>query len=313
MDGGFMKARKIFLLGIVAVMTLSLALVGCGGGNGSSTSNETPSTPTETPSTNETPDPTPAAAKFMILNEQVSTEQYGIGFRLDDSDLRDAVEYTIVEMYKDGTVEQIAKKYADQGISMEGFILTSTSVSAMPALDIKTFTVGFDQGFPPYGYLDDNGEFAGFDLDLAAEVAQRNGWELRLQPINWDFKDAELNSGNIDCVWNGFTITAERELTFLFTKPYMDNSQVIVVRADSGITTFADLADKVVMAQAASTAYLTLTDPEAPENIQALLASFKELRTIPEYNSAFLELEQGTVDAVAVDMPVAVFQINSRA
>ena len=308
-----MKARKIFLLGIVAVMTLSLALVGCGGGNGSSTSNETPSTPTETPSTNETPDPTPAAAKFMILNEQVSTEQYGIGFRLDDSDLRDAVEYTIVEMYKDGTVEQIAKKYADQGISMEGFILTSTSVSAMPALDIKTFTVGFDQGFPPYGYLDDNGEFAGFDLDLAAEVAQRNGWELRLQPINWDFKDAELNSGNIDCVWNGFTITAERELTFLFTKPYMDNSQVIVVRADSGITTFADLADKVVMAQAASTAYLTLTDPEAPENIQALLASFKELRTIPEYNSAFLELEQGTVDAVAVDMPVAVFQINSRA
>ena len=69
-----------------------------------------------------------------------------------------------------------------------------------------TFTVGFDAEFPPYGYMDENGEYTGFDLELAQEVCDRNGWELVKQPIDWDSKDMELSSGAIDCIWNGFTM-----------------------------------------------------------------------------------------------------------
>lgn len=111
----------------------------------------------------------------------------------------------------------------------------STVPSASPAASAPaartTFTVGFDASFPPYGYTDDNGEYVGFDLDLAAEVCKRNGWELIKKPIDWDSKDMELNSGTIDCIWNGFTING-REKDYEWTKPYVDNSQVIVVGAD---------------------------------------------------------------------------------
>jgi len=98
----------------------------------------------------------------------------------------------------------------------------------------KTFTVGFDAEYPPYGYRTESGDYAGFDLDLAAEVCERNGWELVKQPIDWDAKDMELNSGAIDCIWNGFTMTG-REDEYTFSKPYVDNSIVYIVRADSDI------------------------------------------------------------------------------
>ena len=168
--------------------------------------------------------------------------------------------------------------------------------------------VGFDQDFPPYGYLDDSGEFTGFDLDLAAEVCERRGWDVEYLPINWDAKDLELSSGAIDCIWNGFTIEG-REDDYTFTDPYMDNSQVIVVRAESGITKLEDLADKTVMAQADSAAFHLL---EAGGDQEALASSFKQLMSVAEYNSAFLELESGTVDAVAMDLPVARFQVAGK-
>ena len=102
--------------------------------------------------------------------------------------------------------------------------------------DGMTFTVGFDAEFPPYGYMDENGEYTGFDLELAQEVCDRNGWTLVKQPIDWDAKDMELSSGSIDCIWNGFTMNG-REDQYTFSVPYVDNSQVFVVKADSGITT----------------------------------------------------------------------------
>ena len=107
--------------------------------------------------------------------------------------------------------------------------------------DRTTFTVGFDAEFPPYGYKDTDGEYIGFDLDLAAEVCKRRGWTLVKQPIDWDSKDMELNSGTIDCIWNGFTIQG-REEDYTWTEPYVDNSQVVVVRASSDIQKPADLA-----------------------------------------------------------------------
>lgn len=174
----------------------------------------------------------------------------------------------------------------------------------------KTFTVGFDASFPPYGYRDDNGEYVGFDLDLAAEVCARNGWELVKQPIDWDAKDMELSSGAIDCIWNGFTING-REDSYTWSEPYVDNSQVIAVASDSGITAKADLAGKIVAVQKDSSALAALNDEENAENI-ALRDSFAELIEYADYNTAFMDLEQGAVDAVAIDIGVAQYQIESR-
>lgn len=172
-------------------------------------------------------------------------------------------------------------------------------------------TVGFDAEYPPYGYRDESGEYVGFDLDLAAEVCERRGWELVKQPIDWDAKDMELNSGAIDCIWNGFTMTG-REASYTFSDPYVDNSIVFVVRADSGIATKADLAGKVVMTQADSSALTALTNTEDNEENLALAASFAALEQTPDYNSAFMNLEAGSIDAIAVDIGVAQYQLTSR-
>lgn len=176
--------------------------------------------------------------------------------------------------------------------------------------DEKTFTVGFDAEFPPYGYQDDNGEYVGFDLDLAAEVCKRNDWTLEKQPINWDSKDMELDAGTIDCIWNGFTMTG-RESEYTWTCAYIDNSQVFVVKADSGITTQADLAGKDVGVQADSSALAALEDEE--EGGAAELAkTFASLTQYGDYNTGFMELETGVIDALAMDIGVAQYQISSR-
>ena len=172
----------------------------------------------------------------------------------------------------------------------------------------KTFTVGFDAAFPPYGYQDENGEYVGFDLDLAAEVCARNGWELVKQPIDWDSKDMELNSGAIDCIWNGFTMSEERLSQYAWTEAYVDNSQVFVVKADSGIESKSDLKDKNVLVQADSSALEALNS----DDNKALKDSFANLDEVPEYNTAFLNLEAGSGDAIAMDIGVAKYQIESR-
>ena len=168
-----------------------------------------------------------------------------------------------------------------------------------------TLIVGFDQDFPPMGFVGDNGEYTGFDLDLAKEVASRLGLEYKAQPIAWDSKDMELESGNIDCIWNGFTITG-REDDYTWTTPYMANKQVFVVANDSDIKSQADLAGKVVEVQADSSAEAALK-----EN-QDLANTFGQLLTTPDYNTAFMDLEQGAVDAVAMDVIVAGHQIKQR-
>ena len=168
-----------------------------------------------------------------------------------------------------------------------------------------TLIVGFDQDFPPMGFLGDNGEYTGFDLELAQEVAKRLGLEYKAQPIAWDAKDMELESGNIDCIWNGFTMTG-REDDYTWTEPYMENTQVFVVRNDSGIEGKDGLAGKVVECQADSSAEAALKeDPD-------LTATFGQLLTTADYNTAFMDLQQGSVDAIAMDVIVAGYQIQQR-
>ncbi|MDO4333037.1 MAG: amino acid ABC transporter substrate-binding protein [Eubacteriales bacterium] len=173
--------------------------------------------------------------------------------------------------------------------------------------DRTTFTVGFDAEFPPYGYKDESGEYVGFDLDLAEEVCSRNGWELIKQPIDWDSKDMELSSGTIDCIWNGFTMNG-REEQYTFSVPYVDNSQVFVVAADSGIETLADLAGKVVGVQKESSALAALEDEDHTE----LLASFATLNQYADYNTGFMDLEAGAIDALAMDIGVADYNMGQR-
>ncbi len=173
-----------------------------------------------------------------------------------------------------------------------------------------TFTVGFDAEFPPYGYKDDSGEYVGFDLDLARAVCEKNGWEFVAQPIDWDAKDMELSSGAIDCIWNGFTMNG-REDDYTWSMPYIDNSQVFVVPTESGIASKADLAGKVVGVQKDSSALAALTDEENQENLD-LAASFANLVEYADYNTAFMDLEAGAIEALAIDIGVASYQIESR-
>ena len=168
-----------------------------------------------------------------------------------------------------------------------------------------TLIVGFDQEFPPMGFIGDDGEYTGFDLELAQEVAKPLGLSYKAQPIAWDSKDMELESGNIDCIWNGFTMTG-REDAYTWSDPYMENAQVFVVKADSGIESPADLAGKIVEVQMDSSGQKALeADPE-------LSGSFAQLITTPDYNTAFMDLEQGAVDAVCMDIIVASYQIRER-
>ena len=127
------------------------------------------------------------------------------------------------------------------------------AVSVQAGIEDKTLIVGFDAEYPPYGYMDENGEYTGFDLELAQAVCDLEGWELEKKPINWDSKDMELNSGSIDCIWNGFTING-REDDYTWSDSYLNNEQVMVVAADSGIEKLDDLAGKNVVVQAASAA-----------------------------------------------------------
>lgn len=174
-----------------------------------------------------------------------------------------------------------------------------------------TFVVGFDAEFPPYGYKDESGEYVGYDLDLAQEVCDRNGWELVKQPIDWDSKDMELSSGNIDCIWNGFTINGREDL-YTWSKAYIDNSQVVIVRNDSDIEKLSDLKDKIVIVQADSSALAAFTGEDASDENKDLCASFKELQQVGDYNSAFLNLEAGAADAICMDIGVANFQVEKR-
>ena len=174
------------------------------------------------------------------------------------------------------------------------------------ANDENTFIVGFDAEFPPYGYKDDSGNYVGFDLDLAKEVCERNNWTFKAQPIDWDAKDAELDSGSIDCIWNGFTING-RENDYTWSDAYIDNKQVIVVKSDSGINSLDDLKGKTVETQKDSSALAALQGDN-----KTLADTFATLTEVADYNTAFMDLESGACDAVAIDIGVAQYQVSSK-
>ncbi len=176
--------------------------------------------------------------------------------------------------------------------------------SLQKVLDKGTLIMGLDDSFPPMGFRDADNEIVGFDVDLAKSVAKRMGVELKLQPIDWNAKEQELNTGNIDCIWNGFTITEDRLAAMTFTLPYVNNAQVVVVKSDSPYTTLASLAKKTVGLQAGSSA------SEALDNSPAFKSSIKSVVEFKENLTGLMDLEIGGIDALILDLLVANDNIN---
>ena len=184
------------------------------------------------------------------------------------------------------------------------FALLLSGCSQRSTLTDGRFVVGFDADFPPYGYKD-GAEYKGFDLDLARAVCEKRGWTFVANPINWDAKDMELNSGAIDCIWNGFTMQG-REKAYTWSCAYVDNSQVVLVKAGSAIKALKDLAGKTVGVQTDTPVQKALSGADEGNAAAAALGkTFKQLVVEPNYNQAVNELDAGAVDAVAMDVGVA--------
>ncbi len=171
-----------------------------------------------------------------------------------------------------------------------------------------TLVLGLDKAFPPMGFVDpQTGELTGFDIDAAKEACKRLGVELKLQPIDWDNKSAELNNGNVDCLWNGFSKTPERAEEFALSLPYMKNRQIILVPSGSDLKGLESLKGKTVGVQADSSAETALNDnPDVK-------SSFQSLVKIDDYSKAVLELKNGTIDAIAIDEIVARYYLTKNA
>ena len=169
-----------------------------------------------------------------------------------------------------------------------------------------TFILGLDDSFPPMGFRDENNEIVGFDIDVAKVVAEKLGVEFVAQPISWDAKELELNAGNIDCIWNGMSITPEREESMAMTWPYLNNQMVFYVKADSGIATVEDLAGKVVAVQNGSYAEELLAGDFAD-----LAKTFDgDVLGYDEYLTALMDLQNGGCDAVLVDLVVGEYKVT---
>ena len=173
----------------------------------------------------------------------------------------------------------------------------------------KTFIMGIDPEYPPFSYLADDGSYGGFDVEICQAVCDYLGWELQIFSVNWDEKLVQLDSKECDCVWSGMTILESmKEAGYVISAPYYDNTQVLVVKADSGFTAPADLAGKVVAVQLGTSGEALLQG-----DLADLAASFSLVVTCNSFLTCFTELEGGAVDAVFVDMPVAASYVAKNA
>ena len=172
----------------------------------------------------------------------------------------------------------------------------------------KKIVVGLDDSFPPMGFKDEKNEIVGFDIDLAKEVAKRLGREVEFKAIDWNSKEAELKSGRVDILWNGLDITGKRKENMLFSEPYMDNRQIVFVAKNGKVAVAgeADLAGKTIGTQSGG------TTEEYFENKPELKASMKEVKYYPDYINAFMDLENGRLDAVVGDEIIGRYYISKH-
>lgn len=162
----------------------------------------------------------------------------------------------------------------------------------------KSITIGFDNTFVPMGYEDDKGNNVGFDIDLANAVFKEYGIKVKWQPINWDLKETELKNGKIDLIWNGYSITKERQAKVAFTNPYMKNEQVLVTKKSSGIDSFEGMKDKVLGAQSGSSGYDAFTSK--PEVLKDLVKD-NDATQYETFTQALIDLKNDRIDGLLID------------
>ena len=277
--------KKIVAMILAALMLL--AVVGCGG---------------TTPSTEKT---------YVVLEDKLQAEEYGIGFRKNDIALGMAVYDALDDMIEDGTAAQISEKWFGKNIleKNDTYIEDTTAPGGDQSLqkvkDAGKLVLGLDASFPPMGFTDENNEIVGFDIDLAEEVCKRLGVTLVKQPINWDAKEMELDGGKIDCIWNGMTITDARLEAMFIPKAYVANAQVVIVPEGSDIKAVADLEGKKVGLQKGSSALEALQGN----------AVYEKVGEVIEYEdnvTCYLDLKAGRVEAMVVDEIVGRYLIETE-
>lgn len=258
-----------------------------------------------------------SSKKYVILDENFGAEEYAVGMRKDDYALAAKIQEILDDMSSDGTAGDIAKKWFD---NKDAFLKGKEFPRAMKTvdgdtslqyiMDKGTLILGLDENLPPLGFRDsETGEIVGFDIDLAKELATRLGVELVIQPIDWNAKEMELSSKNIDVIWNGMTVTDERAENMFLSKPYVANAQVIIVAADSAIKTKADLKGKIIALQKGSSALEAVMNDEATYNS---ILEGGEIIEFAENISAYLDLKSGRVDAFVVDLLVGEWIIKNN-
>ena len=248
-------------------------------------------------------------APFIFLDEELGVESYAIGFRMDDQELADTVSGAVKAMVKDGTYEKIGEKYPDikDYLCLKAEDIDPAEIPEKGSGDPGfTFKHGFDLDYPPYSYRQDDGTVGGFDVELAQAVCEYMGWGYEPVPFNWDAKDMELNAGSCDCIWSGFTKEG-REDKYAGGVTYSNNTQGILVPADSDIKTLADLSGKIVGVQTATSAADMLEDSR-----KDLADTFGELRVYETYTVAFNDLKAGAIDAIAIDMTAGTFLVSNE-
>ena len=208
------------------------------------------------------------------------------------------------------TKEEKMKKFLAIGLTVLTLAMLLTGCSGKKEDGTRVFKHGFDLDYPPYSYIDDNGQVGGFDVELCKAVCEYKGWTYESVPFNWDAKDAELNAGNCDCIWSGFTRNG-REDDYAWSISYSDNTQMIMVPDGSDIVTLDDLAGKAVGVQTATSAYDLLQDSE--EGQGELCKTFSSLQIYDTYTIAFNDLQAGGIDAIAIDVTSGNYLMSQNA
>lgn len=256
--------------------------------------------------------PAPSApTKFVVLEDKLEAEEYGIGFRNEDYALGAAVQDALDAMIADGKAAEICQKWFGKDVMLK----SANAYDTLPAAisddslqkikDKGELVLGLDASFPPMGFTDENNEIVGFDIDLAEEVCARLGVKLKKQPIDWDAKEMELNAGNIDCIWNGMSINDERVENMLILKPYIANAQVMIAPDNSSIRKIADMAGKKVGLQKGSSALDAVQGCEV----------FDQIGEIVEYAdnvTCYMDLKTGRIDVMVVDEVVGRYLIETE-
>ena len=201
-------------------------------------------------------------------------------------------------------------------IFLSFFLVGCTQKASVPKVDNwnkyqkqGTITIGFDNTFVPMGFEEKNGQYAGFDIDLAQAVSEKLGFKVQFQPIDWDMKETELQNGTIDAIWNGYSATDERREKVAFTIPYMENQQVLVSKKSQNIQSVSDMKDKILGAQAGSSGYI---DFEAQPELLKNIVKDKKANQYQSFTEALIDLQNDRIDALLIDRVYANYYLETE-